>query len=117
MDYNRIQQPKFAGNIYHHGQRELPNTNTNTHSDPYADTNSNSYGHTNSDSATTDTYANCDSDTNSYGDTYANANADSDSYGNTYTDTPATACQRITDDRPYQGSQHTVQFHGTSQPH
>ena len=63
----------------------------------------------NSDSATTHTYANCNNDTNIH-------RTDSDSYAYAYTNTDY-SLSTITDDRPYQGSQHTVQFHGTSKRH
>ena len=43
------QQPKLAGNIYHHGQRELRYGNTYTHSYRYT----NSYPYTNSNATPT----------------------------------------------------------------
>jgi hypothetical protein len=72
--------------------------NSNTHSNTHF--NANSHGH--SDSASTDTYA------NAYGD----SNADIDPYDNT-----DYSLSTVTDGRSYQGSQHTVQFHGTSKRH
>ena len=55
-----------------------------------------------STSATTDTHSNCNSDT------------DADGYFYTRTDY---SLSTIGDDRPYQGSQHTVQFHGAGKRH
>jgi len=109
-----VQQPKLAGNIYHHGERELrcanpythsywyanPNANTYTYTytytdtdsdaNPYTNSNSNSYCYTDtdSDSATTDIYTNAHSDsasTDTYGDTDTNSYNDTNSYGDTYT--------------------------------
>jgi len=75
-----------------------------THSYCYINCNSHSDSattYTNSDSASTDTYANCNNDTTSYGDT------------NSYTHT-GYSLSTIDDDRSYQGSQHAVEFHSTS---
>ena len=55
-----------------------------------------------------DTYANCDSNGHLY--------TDSDSHGFAYINT-GDSLSTVTDDRPYQGCQHTVQFHGTSKRH
>ena len=89
------------------------------HSHAYSDAHFNSNGdaNINSDSATTDTHTNINTDSttaHSYGDTdsYVNANADGYSYTNT-----RYSLSTNTDNRPYQGSQHTVQFHGPGKPH
>jgi hypothetical protein len=80
-------------------------SNTNGYTNPYAHGNFDST--TDTDSTTTDTYANCNSDTNCYGDTYTNAYSK-----------PIWECvPEANDDRPYQGSWHTVQFHGSSERH
>jgi len=68
LDFNRIQQPKLTGNIYHHGQRVLSIGNTDTHSYCYTSCNP----HSDSDS-------NCNTNTNAYAITYS----DSNTYGNT----------------------------------
>ena len=112
MGHYRVQQPKLAGNLYHDWQRELPDDNTYTHS--YWDSNCNSYSYANSTttysnahSAPADSYTYINTSTNS--DSDSNRHPDADTYCNTniYTGTdcsmPATA-----DDRPYQGTQHTV---------
>ena len=87
-----------------------PYGDTNTNSDSYRDAYSNGdcYANTNSDSTPTDTYINSYCYTN--GNSYRNAD------GYSYTRTNY-SLSTITDDRPYQGFQHTVQFHGTSQRH
>ena len=69
-------------------------------------TNPNSHGdiNTNGDSATTDT------------NTYCNSNSDADAHGYAYTNADY-SLSTLTDHRPYQGSQHTVKFHGISECH
>ena len=95
-----------------------PNTNSHCYTDPHTDYHP--YSHsaaadTNSDTTSPDTYADSASaDTNSYGDTYGNG--DIDPYANTDTDT-GYSLSTVSDDRPYQGSQHPVQFHGISKRH
>ena len=85
-------------------------TNRNPHSDATTT-------HTDSNSAPTDshTYANCNSAAT---DSYANCNNNPDtySYGNTNTGTDY-SLSTIPDDRPYEGSQHTVQFHSPGKSH
>jgi hypothetical protein len=135
LGYNRIQQPKLAGNIYHDGQRELPyvNPNADTHSYPdtytYTDTDTYTYTDTHSDTdtnsntdANSNTNANPDADT--YTDTYRYTDSNCHSHGNCYADSYGYAdtwtdysLSTTTDDRSYQGSQHTVQFHSTSKRH
>ena len=91
-----VQQPKLAGNIYHHRQRELRYANTYPHA--YCHTNPNAYGdtytyaYTNSHSygdadPNRDTYFNACTDPNSDidGDANGNSYADSDSYWYTNT--------------------------------
>ena len=86
--------------------------NTDTNTNAYADSTTT---HTDSNSAPTDSYTNANANSNSAPtDPYANANADSDPY--CYTNTDYGLSTNL-DDRPYQGSQYAVQFHGTGQPH
>ena len=77
------------------------NAFTDPNSFSYININTNSHSNTNGDSNTdiySDTYSNCDIDPNSYTNT---------GYG----------LSTLTDNRPYQGSQHTIQFHGVSKRH
>ena len=76
--------------------------------------NANTYGgsNANTNSASADTYANCNNDTKSYSDT--NGYAGIDTYRYTHT---GYGLSTVPDSRSHQGSQHTVQFHGTGQPH
>jgi len=83
---------------YSNCNRHSNSTTTYTNSDPYA--------HINSDSAPTDSYANWNTYPYSYIDSYTYAYARTDY-----------SLSTNTDDLPYQGSQHTVQFHSTSKPH
>ena len=81
-------------------------TTTYTNSDPYA--------HINSDSAPTDSYANWNTYPYAYAYAYAHTDTDTDTYAYTGTDYSLSAA---IDDRPHQGSQHAVQFHGAGKPH
>jgi len=88
------------GNAYSH-DNAYPFGNAYSHDNAYTDTNSYS------DSAATYTNANGNNDTISYGDTYTDANRKS-----------IWECMSAADDdRPHQGTQHTVQFHSISKPH
>ncbi len=119
MDYNRVQQPKLAGNIHDDGERELRYANTDTHGNIYTHTHTNCYTNCNPHSDS-DRDTNVNSNTNSNTDCHSNTyidtdpNADSDGYSCTNTDY---SLSTIPDDRPYRGSQHAVQFHGTSKRH
>jgi hypothetical protein len=82
----------------------------------YADPNGNTYSdsttpdthtHANSDSTTTHTYANCNTYADSNGDCYRNTNSHTTGY----------SLSTAPDDRPHQGSQYAVQFHGTGKPY
>ena len=100
------------------------NTNTNAYTDP--DRNAHAYPNNYSD---TDCYPNGNPYSYSYRDTYANSNNDTNTdsastntYANAdidpYTDTTTGySLSAVSDDRPYQGSQHPVQFHGISKRH
>ena len=80
-------------------------SHSNSNSDNYACTYSHTYTNTHSDGTTTDSYA------NSYGN--CNANCDSDANSK-----PIWECMPAANDhRPYEGSRHAVQFHGTSKHH
>ena len=99
-----------------------------SHSYACTNANGNSHSYGDCDSTTTDTYgnshrnANCDSTTtdtdgNSYSHSYCythrNANGDTHTHRK-----PVWECMPpASDDRSYQDSQHTVQFHGTGQRH
>jgi hypothetical protein len=102
----------------------------NTDTDSYYDTHHNSYSdsdstttdtnaHSHSHSASTDPNANCNPDS-APADTYTPSNYDpnghTNPYGYAYTGADC-SMSTATDDRPYQGSQRTVQFHGTGKPH
>ena len=77
------------------------NCNIYTHSHRYTSCNSDA----DADSAATDTYRYSNRNGNTYGDSYGNANRK-----------PSWECMSAAnDDRPYQGSQHTVQFHGAGE--
>ena len=89
--------------------------NPYTHS--YCYTNCNPYSYSNSNTNTNrngDPNSYTDPNCHSNGNPYSYADIDSDGYAHTGTDY---SLSTITDDRSYQGSQHTVQFHGTSKRH
>ena len=97
--------------------------NADTHSSYYTYANSDSYCHTNCNAHSDTIYTYTQSDGNTNGDTYVNsdsATTDGNTYSNadgySYTGT-GYSLSTINDDRPYQGSQHAVQFHGAGQPH
>ena len=94
------------------------NTNPKSYSDSFGNVYTQSYCNTNTN-ANTDSNSDSDSDSAA---TYTNANGnDTISYGDTYTNAngkPIWEClSAATDDRPYQGSQHSGQFHGISKHH
>ena len=101
--------------------------NTDTHSSYYTYANSDSYCHTNCNAHSDTIYTYTQSDGNTNGDTNINSDSaatDTNSYGDTYSNADrysytgtGDSLSTINDDRPYQGSQHAVQFHGTSKRH
>ena len=96
-----------------HGYRRYPSALTNAYANSQCNADAHSYADTDSNPRSdSNPNANPNSNSNSNSNSYIDSDATADGYTNANTED---SLSTVNHDRSYQGSQHTVQFHGLSQ--